>query len=56
MTLGQFKENIEELEKAGKITDDFELEVVNDDFGIGNVIAIEVDSEANDELIRIIIN
>lgn len=31
MTLGQFKDKIEELEKAGLITDDFEL-VISDFF------------------------
>ncbi len=51
MTLGQFKEKIEELEKAGLITDDFDLEV-EDTFAIYMITSIEV----NNEFIRLIVN
>lgn len=41
MTLGQFKDKIEELEKAGKVTDDFEL-TTDTEYGDELVTSIEV--------------
>lgn len=51
MTLGQFKDKIEELEKAGKINDDFELVIDEGDrLSYDNIISLEIDNE----LIRLI--
>lgn len=45
MTLRKFKEKIEKLEKAGLITDDFELETDSDGFHDTTIYSIEVDGE-----------
>jgi hypothetical protein len=51
MTLGQFKDKIEELEKAGLVTDDFELVVDEGDrLSYDNITSLEIDNE----LIRLI--
>lgn len=53
MTLGQFKDKIEELEKAGLITDDYELEV-GTNHGYEPVTYIEVNNTLiNNQTIRI---